>query len=309
ILQFVLLGLEDRHGVPDWILRLANDRDGWDKYPWGSYVWPTLYSQLRDANVRRWLSFYATQPKKDVGRKRIRFLDLLGHLRRYPRVVAWNSKRNFYQHMLHGFFHGRLPIERLTPDEIEARLDWWVSSRAYFDGRISEEQRIPRHVNRQNHYEVPSEFYRELEEQKRVVDQMRKKDDEREKMYEQVRQFMQDMNVVSGFPQGGPSSCPTQANSYFFEGAQMPSRSATPNWQTPMPSYLGTSNWESQMPSHLATPNWQPPIPSHPHDAGLLNPKRGDKTKNKVKNVNVSPLNLGNAFADDNEEGMTLCFG
>ncbi|GKB85634.1 hypothetical protein Tco_0957906, partial [Tanacetum coccineum] len=70
ILKFVLLGLEDRRGVPDWILRLANDRDGWDKYPWGSY--------------------------------------------------------------------GCLPIERLTPDEIEARSCWLVSSRAYFDGHISE---------------------------------------------------------------------------------------------------------------------------------------------------------------------------
>ncbi|GKC69927.1 hypothetical protein Tco_1115810 [Tanacetum coccineum] len=83
-----------------------------------------------------------------------------------------------------------------------------------------------------------------------------------------------------------------------------------------MLSHPGTPNWQSQMPSHSATLNWQPPIPSHPHDAGLLNPadyiyrfsspttvlpkKRGDKTKNKVKNANVSPLNLGNAFADDN---------
>ncbi|GKF02097.1 hypothetical protein Tco_0029020, partial [Tanacetum coccineum] len=110
----------------------------------------------------------------------------------------------------------------------------------------------PRHVNRQNHYEVPSEFYREFEEQKRVVDQMRKKDDEHEKMYEQVRQFMHDMNVgpmrqekkgpiivgehygfsdfsefqnTQGFPQGGPSSFPTQANNSFFEGAQ-----ATPSY-------------------------------------------------------------------------------
>ncbi|GJT05081.1 hypothetical protein Tco_0839543 [Tanacetum coccineum] len=62
IFQFVLLGLEDRRGVSDWILR----------------------------------------------------------------VVAWSSKRKFYRHMLHGFFHGRLPIERLTPDEIEARSDWVV---------------------------------------------------------------------------------------------------------------------------------------------------------------------------------------
>nr|GFA95611.1 phospholipase-like protein [Tanacetum cinerariifolium] len=53
ILQFVLLGLEDRCKVSDWILKLANDRDGWDKYLWGLYVWPTLYYQLRDAKFNR----------------------------------------------------------------------------------------------------------------------------------------------------------------------------------------------------------------------------------------------------------------
>ncbi|GKD82430.1 phospholipase-like protein [Tanacetum coccineum] len=34
ILQLVLLLVEDRRAVPNWILRLANDRDGWDEYPW-----------------------------------------------------------------------------------------------------------------------------------------------------------------------------------------------------------------------------------------------------------------------------------
>ncbi|GJX04284.1 retrotransposon protein, putative, ty1-copia subclass, partial [Tanacetum coccineum] len=33
-----------------------------------------------------------------------------------------------------------------------------------------------------------------------------------------------------------------------------------------------------------------------------------DKTKNKVKNANVSPLNLGNAFADDNVGGDDVMF-
>ncbi|GJW38981.1 hypothetical protein Tco_0064826 [Tanacetum coccineum] len=51
ILQLVLLGVEDRHAVPNWILSLANDRDGWDDYPWGLYVWLTFYYQLRDANA------------------------------------------------------------------------------------------------------------------------------------------------------------------------------------------------------------------------------------------------------------------
>nr|GEY46471.1 hypothetical protein [Tanacetum cinerariifolium] len=69
ILQLVLLGVEDRRAVPDWILRLANDRDGRDKYPWGSYVWPILYSQLKNANVKRWSSLYATQPIDEVDKK------------------------------------------------------------------------------------------------------------------------------------------------------------------------------------------------------------------------------------------------
>ncbi|GJR14402.1 phospholipase-like protein [Tanacetum coccineum] len=65
IFQFVLLGLKDRRKVLDWILRLANVIDDWDMYPWGSYVWPILYSQLRDANVKRWQPLYATEQEED----------------------------------------------------------------------------------------------------------------------------------------------------------------------------------------------------------------------------------------------------
>ncbi|GJY25601.1 phospholipase-like protein, partial [Tanacetum coccineum] len=101
ILQLVLLGLEDRRAVPNWILRLANDRDGWDDYPWGSYVWPTLYYQLRDANVKRPNEYYTR------------------HMR-YPRIVAWTSNKKFYRPMLRDFLHGRVPVKRLIPDEVEA---------------------------------------------------------------------------------------------------------------------------------------------------------------------------------------------
>nr|GEZ27511.1 hypothetical protein [Tanacetum cinerariifolium] len=62
------------------------------------------------------------------------------HFRRraFPRVAAWSSNMNFYRHMLFDFLHGRVPAKRLIPDEIEAGSGWWVSSRAYFDGRASE---------------------------------------------------------------------------------------------------------------------------------------------------------------------------
>nr|GFB38334.1 hypothetical protein [Tanacetum cinerariifolium] len=101
---------------------------------------------------------------------------------------------------------------------------------------------------------------------------------------------------------------------------QMPSRShpddATPYWQPPM---------------HSGNTNLQTFILSHSDDVRFLNPnilnrerrehrpniykrtpymdlppttvlpkKHGDRNKNKVKNTNLSPLNLGNSFANDN---------
>ncbi|GKE01100.1 phospholipase-like protein, partial [Tanacetum coccineum] len=69
ILQLVLLGVEAKRRIPDWMLRLANDRVGWDNYPWGSFVWPTLYSQLKNANVKRWPKLYASQPANEIDKK------------------------------------------------------------------------------------------------------------------------------------------------------------------------------------------------------------------------------------------------
>ncbi|GJU05614.1 phospholipase-like protein [Tanacetum coccineum] len=133
ILQLVILGVESRCAVPDWMLRLANDRVAWNKYPWGSYVWPTLYSQLRNANVNvfglcfTWIleSFRVTA---------IRYFDRYNW---YPRVAVWSKKKGrFLGHMVIPFFEGNMPVARLTPDDNEARSDCWISSKAYFDGFI-----------------------------------------------------------------------------------------------------------------------------------------------------------------------------
>ncbi|GJS10489.1 phospholipase-like protein [Tanacetum coccineum] len=262
--------------------------------------------------------------------------------RRYPRVVAWSSNKKFYRHMLRDFLHGRVHAERLIPDEIEAGSGWWVFSMAYFDGRVSEAERPPLHLNSQNYYEVPSEFYRDFQEQRSGFDQMMKQG---QFFFEKMNKFMEDMSVgtgankepiivdqhygisdLTGFQSihGGPSSFQTPTNNSFFN-------MGTPiNWQTPRSSQPGSSNWQSQMPAYTLTPSWQPPIPSHPGDAGLcdsrprrehrpsiymqspytslppttkLTKKRVGKTKKKCKNDNLSPLNLGNAFAYDNAGG------
>nr|GEW25466.1 hypothetical protein [Tanacetum cinerariifolium] len=69
-----------------------------DNYPWGSYVWPTLYSQLKDANVRHWPSLYATEPKRDVDKKTYlifgftwAFKNILDRARREHRPIIYRQ--------------------------------------------------------------------------------------------------------------------------------------------------------------------------------------------------------------------------
>nr|GEV24019.1 putative reverse transcriptase domain-containing protein [Tanacetum cinerariifolium] len=196
-----------------------------------------------------------------------------------------------------------------------------------------------RHLNRQNLYEVPSEFYRQFEEQKRAVEQIKKNDIEQEETYEQMRNFIEGtkFGLVRQANKGLIIVSQHYGISDFSEFQSM--RLATLYWQPVIPSHPGTSNWQSQMPFHMGNPNLQTPIESHPDAASLLDknipnqgrkeqrpsiykrtpyvdfplttvlPKKcGDKTKNKVKKANLSPLNLGNAFDDDNEGGDDIMF-
>ncbi|GKB62949.1 hypothetical protein Tco_0919135 [Tanacetum coccineum] len=135
--------VESRHAVPDWMLRLANDRVAWNKYPWGSYVWPTLYSQLRNANVKCWSPLYVAQPTNEDDVKtysifgytwafktwilesfRVTAIRYFDRYNWYPRVAAWSKKKGrILGHMVIPFFQGNMPAARFTPDDNEARSD------------------------------------------------------------------------------------------------------------------------------------------------------------------------------------------
>ncbi|GJU50153.1 phospholipase-like protein [Tanacetum coccineum] len=288
ILQLVLLGAENRRNVPEWLLRIANDRVAWNKYPWGSYVWPTLYSQLRNATVRPWWPLYVDQPTNEDDRTkylifgytwafktwilesfRVNAIRYFDRFNRYPRVAAWRKKKGrFTSEMVFGFFQGNIPVARLTPDDIEARSDWWISSKAYFDGFIDQVERVPFDLSRHNMYEIPSGVYRQFVEQK--IELERNKKDVHD-IKEEMQKFREEMNArsvrqentvpmvvgqhygLSDFSefrsmQGGPSS---------FMNMGTP-----PNFQTPMRSQPGSSDWQRQMPEQSASQYWQPSL--HP---------------------------------------------
>nr|GEV17800.1 reverse transcriptase domain-containing protein [Tanacetum cinerariifolium] len=263
-----------------------------------------LHDDDADANVRRWPNLYATEPRRDVDKKtylmfgftwafktwilesfRVGTNEYYKHYRRYPRVVAWSSNKKFYQNMLRGFLHGRLPTERLTPDEIEARSDWWVSSRAYFDGRI-------RPIVVDQHYGlsdlVNSKACREttlsLKVPKRVL-----------------------LMVIIWLRQTGKP----QWHRILVHLIGKPRCHRVRLLQIgkpPMPSHphdaglFNPARREARPSMYMLSPyaNLPPSI--------VVPKKHGVKTKNKGKNANLSAFNLGNAFDEDTVRGDAMMF-
>ncbi|GKE07595.1 hypothetical protein Tco_1399613, partial [Tanacetum coccineum] len=132
VLHFVLLGRQLAHNIPDWWLRLIDDKNGtWEIYPWGTLVWAQLYDQLENANVVRAEKLYAAQNRP------------------IPRAAKYT---------LSGFtwaFKGARPNRRFRPDAFEAKAEWWVRSREFFDGRIHEAPPIPTPVKLPSRFDVP----------------------------------------------------------------------------------------------------------------------------------------------------------
>ncbi|GJU85835.1 phospholipase-like protein [Tanacetum coccineum] len=259
ILQLVLLGVENRPNVPEWLLRIANDR-------------------------------------------------------------------------------GNIPVVRLTPDDIEARSDWWISSKAYFDRFIDQVERVPFDLSRQNMYEIPSGIYRQFVEQKIKLERNKKDDDD---IKEEMQNFREEMNAR---PVRQENTVPIIVRQHYglsnfseFRSMQMPEQSASHYWQPS--SHPGSYYSFGQVPSHMGRPNLQTTIDTQHDVDGIVDqniPNRGkrqqlpskylvtpftvqapttmvpkqrvSKSKNKGKTANLSPLNLGGVFEGYNEEENNVTF-
>nr|GEZ11233.1 hypothetical protein [Tanacetum cinerariifolium]GEZ29778.1 hypothetical protein [Tanacetum cinerariifolium] len=158
----------------------------WDMYSWGLYIRPSLYYSLRNANMKRWPALYAPMVEQvDKTLKymlsgftwafktwilesyRVRALEFFTRLDLYPITVAWRSNGKFIDHISQVSF-------LRTPDAIEARSNWWVSNRGFFDGLIREPPRIPSPVNPHMQDDPPVDIYQRLEEHDREMQEMKR---------------------------------------------------------------------------------------------------------------------------------------
>ncbi|GJS02576.1 ribonuclease H-like domain-containing protein [Tanacetum coccineum] len=85
------------------------------------------------------------------------------------------------------------PSPRLTPDAFEARADWWISSRAFFDGPIREPPRILSPVNLHSRDDPPVDIYRRMEEQDRALKELKENNVAHDDMYNKMNKFLQEV--------------------------------------------------------------------------------------------------------------------
>nr|GEX70379.1 phospholipase-like protein [Tanacetum cinerariifolium] len=236
ILQLVLLGVEDKRHVPNWILSDPTNETDTKSYSIEGFAWA----------FKTWIleSFRAVTD------------DYYTRYRRHPRIVAWSFKHKFYRDVLKHMLHGQLPVERLVPDETEARSRWGYE-----------------HMKKKNvdMYEKMIRFVKDM----RWVPEAN--------MLHIIADQHFGVSDISEFQsyQGVPSAFHTLANNSSFFNMATPSNLQTPNqsnwlspsnWHTPNPSYLGTSNSQPPIPSQPGTSNWQNPMTSLRQDAGILDP-------------------------------------
>ncbi|GJW55484.1 phospholipase-like protein [Tanacetum coccineum] len=352
VLHLILLGRQPAHNIPEWWFRLIVDKNKWDTYPWGSYVWAKLYRQLRYANSSRWDRFYACQalPNRPPAKYtlsgftwafktwiletyKVPALEYYTHQQRYPRVVAWSNLKRFKRENLKKFFDGVRPNRKLRADEFEAKAEWWVCSRNFFDGRIHEAPPIPPPKKNEAQDRLLNEVYNFYKGQSKPVEV---------REHYGLTDFSGFQNS-QGFQQAVPKMFTTQASDSFYDvGQTTPIYSAT--FEQPMPSryptsYPGTPHIATPMAQQGFAPWSSTSYQAGPSHVGGVNPdamhrgkreifpskyqlspftclpettvapkKRANNIRNTTRNAIVSPFNLGKAGIDLNSQVEELMY-
>ncbi|GJY11682.1 phospholipase-like protein [Tanacetum coccineum] len=212
---------------------------------------------------------------------------------RYPRVAALRKKKGrFTSEMVFGFFQRNIPVARLTPDDIEARSDWWISSKAYFDRFIDQfvEQKIELESTKKDVHDIKEE-----------MDKFRQEMNARSVRQENTVPIIVGQHYgLSDFSefrsmQGGPSVIPWNVGT----DAEL----ATSHYWQPS-SHPGSYNSFARVPSHMGRQNLQTTIDTQHDVDGIVQ----QNIPNRGKRQQLPSKYLVNYITGYNEEENNIKF-
>ncbi|GJS86382.1 phospholipase-like protein [Tanacetum coccineum] len=261
VLHLILLGRQPAHNIPEWWFRLRNS-SRWDRF----YACQALPNR---PPAKYTLSGFTWAFKTWILETyKVPALEYYTHQQRYPRAVAWSNLKRFKRENLKKFFDGVRPNRKLRADDFEAKAEWWVCSRNFFDGRIHEAPPIPPPVNLTSRFDVPKYIDQRLYEQQQIIVELQKKNEAQDILLNEVYNFykgqskpvevrehygltdLRPFQNSQGFQQAVPKMFTTQASDSFYDvGQTTPIYSTT--FEQPMPSRYPTSYPGTP---HIATP-------------------------------------------------------
>ncbi|GJT86332.1 hypothetical protein Tco_1068049 [Tanacetum coccineum] len=213
------------------------------------------------------------------------------------------------KYTLSGFtwaFKGARPNRKLRPDDIEAKAEWWVCSRDFFDGRIREAPPMPPLVNLTSKFDVPKYIDQRFDEQQQIIKELQKKNEGQDRLLNEMYNFYKGqskdvdvrehsgLNDFSGFQN---SQGFRQASDSFYDvGQTTPIYSAT--FEQPMPSrypisYPGTPHIATPMAQQGFAPRSSTSYQAGPTHVSGVNPDAMQRGKRDFsKQISAEPIHM-----------------
>ncbi|GJV46389.1 phospholipase-like protein [Tanacetum coccineum] len=149
-LEVIFMGRELVSVVDDVYLRMVNDLDAWNSFPWGEHIWRQLYDSIRNVSSKHKLEHLAGLKRNP---NHVPSYSLTGFLFAFkiwiiesscvsdrwwtkvskiiPRALSWRRKAEFNQYEYFGELFCKAPIE-LAPTKDDVQCNWYAPSNDYF---------------------------------------------------------------------------------------------------------------------------------------------------------------------------------
>uniref|UniRef100_A0A251UXD5 Putative phospholipase-like, Aminotransferase-like, plant mobile domain protein n=2 Tax=Helianthus annuus TaxID=4232 RepID=A0A251UXD5_HELAN len=149
LVEVGFMACDPRGPVDLTLLELVEDLDSWNTYPWGSYVWRSVYKHLHNALAKR----SARHRYMPLGYAlsgfiwifKIWIFEVFPYAKTFavkrdgiPRAISWGASKCMTWKLALPFVTdatvpGFEPLPALTPTPEECATDWWRASCQFFD--------------------------------------------------------------------------------------------------------------------------------------------------------------------------------
>ncbi|GKC24081.1 phospholipase-like, aminotransferase-like mobile domain protein, partial [Tanacetum coccineum] len=135
-LEVIFMGRELVSVVDDVYLRMVNDLDAWNSFPWGEHIWRKLYDSIRNVSSKHKLDHFPSYSLtgflfafKIIESSCVsdRWWTKVSEI--IPRALSWRRKAKFNQYEYFGELFRKAPIE-LVPTKDEEGCGEYLNKRS-----------------------------------------------------------------------------------------------------------------------------------------------------------------------------------